>query len=177
MVNDAPIESNGIVKAILVARDRTVLLDADLAALYGVSTKALNQAVKRNAARFPPDFAFQLSTKETAALNKLSSQSESQKHRDPRSPRYAFTEHGAMMLAMVLKSARAIQMSVYVVRAFASLREAARANTQLVAQFQELEKRVGKHDADIAVILAAIRELVAPPKRLSRGIGFLADIK
>ena len=81
------------------------------------------------------------------------------------------------MLAMVLKSAQAVEMSVYVVRAFASLRSAVRANTQLVTQLQQLEQRVGKHDADIAVILAAIRELVAAPKRPSQGIGFLADIK
>ena len=81
------------------------------------------------------------------------------------------------MLAMVLKSARAIEMSVFVVRAFARLREIARTNDQLVKQLQQLEERVGKHDADIAVILAAMRGLVASPPRPARGIGFLADIK
>jgi hypothetical protein len=177
MAGETQVTSNEISKAILVARDRTVLLDSDLAALYGVETKALNQAVKRNSARFPGDFAFQLTPKETHALNKLRESLGVQKHRDPRSPPFAFTEHGAMMLAMVLRSTRAIEMSVFVVRAFASLRDAARTNDQLVKQFQKLEERVGKHDSDIAVILTAMRELVASPKRPSRGIGFLADIK
>jgi hypothetical protein len=91
---------------------------------------------------------------------------------------FAFTEHGAIMLAMILKSPRAIEMSVYVVRAFASLREAARANDQLLKQLQQLEKRVGKHDAEIEAILTAMRALVAPASRpSSRGIGFLAEIK
>jgi hypothetical protein len=88
-----------------------------------------------------------------------------------------FTEHGAIMLAMVLRSPSAIQMSVHVVRAFAQLRSAARANEQLMKQLQRLEGRVGKHDADIAAILVAIRELVSPARGPSRSIGFLADIK
>ena len=166
-----------IVKAILVTRDVNVLLDSDLAALYGVSTTALNQAVKRNAKRFPRDFAFRLTSRETNALNQLRDTPGTQKHRDPRKPPFAFTEHGAIMLAMILKSPRAIEMSVYVVRAFASLREAARANDQLLKQLQQLEKRVGKHDADIEAILAAMRALVVPANRPSRGIGFLAEIK
>jgi len=107
MASEIQVTSNEISKAILVARDRTVLLDSDLAALYGVETKALNQAVKRNSARFPGDFAFQLTPKETHALNKLRGSLGVQKHRDPHSPPFAFTEHGAMMLAMVLKSTRA----------------------------------------------------------------------
>ena len=169
--------SGEIVKAILVARDVNVLLDSDLATLYGVSTTALNQAVKRNAARFPQDFAFRLTSKETNALNQLRSDLATQKHRDPRKPPFAFTEHGAIMLAMILKSPRAIDMSVYVVRAFAKLREAARANDQLLKQLLQLEKRVGKHDAEIEAILGAMRALVAPASRPTRGIGFLADIK
>jgi hypothetical protein len=176
-VDAAPGTSSQIVKAILVARDVNILLDSDLAGLYGVSTTALNQAVKRNAGRFPQDFAFRLTSKETNALNQLRGALDSQKHRDPLKPPFAFTEHGAIMLAMILKSARAIEMSVYVVRAFASLREAARANEQLLKQLQQLEKRVGKHDGELEAILAAMKALVAPPGRPSRGIGFLADIK
>jgi hypothetical protein len=166
-----------IAKAILVARNVNVLLDSDLAKLYGVTTMALNQAVKRNAARFPQDFAFRLSTKETISLNQLRGSHGTQKHRDPHKPPFAFTEHGAIMLAMILKSARAIEMSVFVVRAFARLRNAAVANEQLHMQLQALEKRVGQHDADIQAILAAMKALVAPADRASRGIGFLADIK
>lgn len=177
-MNADPGTSGEIVKAILVARDTNVLLDSDLAVLYGVSTTALNQAVKRNTARFPHDFAFRLTAKETNALNQLRSSLDTQKHRDPLKPPFAFTEHGAIMLAMILKSPRAIEMSVYVVRAFASLREAARANDQLLKQLQKLEKRVGKHDAEIEAILTAMRALVAPASRpSSRGIGFLAEIK
>jgi hypothetical protein len=150
MVDAAPGTSGEIVKAILVARDVNVLLDADLAALYGVSTTALNQ---------------------------LRGTLGNQKHRDPLKPPFAFTEHGAIMLAMILKSPRAIDMSVYVVRAFASLRHAAQANEQLLRQLQHLESRVGKHDAEIEAILAAMRALIVPPSRPSRSIGFLADIK
>ena len=171
---DAPAE---ITKAILVARNVSVLLDSDLARLYGVTTMALNQAVKRNVARFPQDFAFRLTTKETRELNQLRGPLDSQKHRDPLKPPFAFTEHGAIMLAMILKSTRAIEMSVFVVRAFARLRNVAMANEQLFRQLLSLEKRVGRHDADIEAILAAMKALVAPPSRTPRGIGFLADIK
>jgi hypothetical protein len=161
----------------LVARDKTVLLDADLAALYGVTTKALNQAVKRNLARFPADFAFRLSAKETVALMRLANESKTSKHRDLRSPPFAFTEHGAIMLAMILKSPRAVAMSVHVVRAFASLKNVARASLELTQRLLELESRLGKHDEDVAVLFAAIRELMTPARRASPGIGFLADIK
>lgn len=166
-----------ISRAILVARDKTVLLDADLAALYGVTTKALNQAVKRNAARFPEDFAFRLTPRETVMLMKLVNLSGHSKHRDLRTPPFAFTEHGAIMLAMVLKSPRAVAMSVHVVRAFAGLRNVARASLELTQRVLELEGRVGKQDEDIAALFAAIRELIWPAKKPSAGIGFLADIK
>jgi hypothetical protein len=166
-----------IVRAILVARDRAVLLDVDLASLYGASTGALNQAVKRNLERFPSDFAFRLTSRELIELGKLAGSSESLKTRNLRKPPMAFTEHGAIMLAMVLKSPMAIQMSVHVVRAFAHLRSAVRANEQLMRQLEQLEARVGKHDADISVLLRAMRELIGPAKTPSRGIGFLADIK
>jgi hypothetical protein len=176
-VDAEPVVAAEIAKAIVVARHVNVLLDSDLAKLYGVTTMALNQAVKRNAARFPQDFAFRLTTKETLSLNRLRDSHDTQKHRDPLKPPFAFTEHGAIMLAMILKSDRAIEMSVFVVRAFARLRNAALANEQLHRQLQALETRVGKNDADIAAILAAMKALVAPAERTSRGIGFLADIK
>jgi hypothetical protein len=166
-----------IVEAILVARDRAVLLDVDLAQLYGVTTGALNQAVKRNLERFPSDFAFRLTSREMIELAKLAGSSEALKSRNLRRPPVAFTEHGAIMLAMVLRSPRAIQMSVHVVRAFAHLRSAARANGHIMKQLEQLEARAGKHDADIAALLRAMRELIGPAKTPSRGIGFLADIK
>lgn len=177
-MNDSALKLEGeISRAIFVARDRTVLLDADLAALYGVSTKALNQAVKRNASRFPEDFAFRLSTKEAVGLMRMANQSNTFKHRDLRSPPFAFTEHGAIMLAMILTSPSAIAMSVHVVRAFASLRNVARASLELTQRLLELEGRIGKHDQDIAALFAAIRELLSPASKPSSGIGFLADIK
>jgi len=177
MLDQNQIAPQEIVKAILVARNRAVLLDVDLAALYGVTTGALNQAVRRNLERFPADFAFRLTAKEAIELGRLSVESNALRYRNLRKPPVAFTEHGAIMLAMVLRSSRAIQMSVHVVRAFAHLRSAARASEQLMKQLQQLEDRVGKHDADIAAILIAMRELVRPTKTPSRGIGFLADIK
>jgi len=166
-----------IAKAILVARGCAVLLDVDLATLYGVATATLNQAVKRNLDRFPPDFAFRLTPRETTDLVRLLGNSTPLRFRNIQKPPVAFTEHGAVMLAMVLRSPRAVQMSVHIVRAFAHLRSAARVNEQIMKQLQQLEGRVGKHDADIASILGALRALVRPTKTPARGIGFLADIK
>src|SRR5215470_12359461 len=111
-----------ITDSILAFRGHKVLLDAELAELYGVPTKRLNEQVKRNAGRFPEDFLFRLRHTEVEALNRSHFATGSQKHRDPRFPPYAFTEHGAIMAAMILNSPRAIDMSVYVVRAFVKLR-------------------------------------------------------
>lgn len=177
-MTDANLSSGtDVARSILVARGLPVMLDADLAVLYGVSTKALNQAVKRNLSRFPTDFAFRLDAKEAAAVWKLRSHGSTQRHRDPSAAPLVFTEHGATMLAMILRSPRAIDMSVHVVRAFTALRDVARTNATLQEKFEQLENKVGKHDADIAAILAALRQLVAPPRRPTRGIGFLAEIK
>jgi hypothetical protein len=156
-----------ITRAILVLRGHKVLLDAELASLYGVTTKRLNEQVKRNADRFPEDFIFRLSRAETEALNRSHFATGSQKHRDPRFPPYAFTEHGAIMAATVLNSPRAVEMSVYVVRAFVQLRELLGSNRELARRFAQLEARLDKkltdHDAAIAAILSAIRELMNPP--------------
>src|SRR5277367_3098692 len=111
-----PVED--ITPTIRILRGHKVLLDAELAALYGVTTKRLNEQVKRNAARFPPDFIFRLTQAETVTLNRSQNATGSQKHRDPSFAPYAFTEHGAIMVATILSSPRAIEMSVYVVRAF-----------------------------------------------------------
>jgi hypothetical protein len=146
-----------------------------------VPTKVLNQAVKRNAARFPEDFMFRLSHAEAEALNRSQSVTGSQKHRDPRFPPHAFTEHGAIMAASVLNSPQAVEMSVYVVRAFVHLRELLSSNRELARRFAQLETRLDKklteHDLAIAAILSAIRELMhpTPPKR--RPIGFTADLE
>jgi len=133
-----------ITQVIRVLRGQRVLLDAELAALYGVTTKPLNEQVKRNRDRFPEDFLFQLSVDEVAAMNRSQIATGSHKHRDPRFRPFAFTEHGAIMAATVLSSPRAVEMSVYVVRAFVQLRELLASNTELARQLDELEARIEK---------------------------------
>lgn len=173
-----PVEQ--ITRSILVFRGNKVLLDAELAALYDVTTKRLNEQVKRNLERFPEDFLFRLSAAEVEALNRSHFATGSQKHRDPRFPPYAFTEHGAIMAAMVLNSPRAVEMSVYVVRGFVQLRELLSSNRELARRLAQLEARLDKklieQDKAIAAILSAIRELMNPRKPESRPIGFTADL-
>ena len=174
----APVED--ISRAILVLRGQRVLLDAQLAALYGVTTRRLNEQVKRNAERFPEDFMFRLTRIEVEALNRSQIATGSQKHRDPRFPPYAFTEHGAIMAATILNSPQAVEMSLYVVRAFVHLRDLLSSNRELARRFQQLEARLDKklaeHDDAIAAILSAIRELMNPPAPKRRGIGFTANL-
>jgi ORF6N domain len=165
-----------ITRAILVLRGQRVLLDAELASLYGVTTKRLNEQVKRNAARFPEDFMFRLTRAETEALNRSQIATGSQKHRDPRFPPYVFTEHGAIMAATILSSSRAVEMSVYVVRAFVHLRELLASNTALARKLNELEGKLKNHYEAITAILSAIRELMNPPPPKRRPIGFTADL-
>jgi len=164
-------------RVIVVFRGRKVLLDAELAALYGVTTKRLNEQVKRNAERFPEDFMFRLSRTETDALNRSQFATGSQKHRDPRFPPYVFTEHGAIMAATTLNSPRAVEMSVYVVRAFVRLRELLATNRAFARKLDELESRLQTHDEAITGILRTLRELMNPPASERRGIGFTADLK
>lgn len=172
----APTPVGDITRVILIVRGQKVLLDSDLAALYGVITKRINEQAKRNINRFPSDLMFKLSSAETSALNRSQIATGSQKHRDPRFPPYAFTEHGAVMAAMVLNSPLAVEMSVYAVRAFVRMREAVDTNAALAGKLKELESRLNGHDAEIESILGAIRELMTPPDLKQRGIGFLADL-
>ena len=156
---------------ILLIRGQRVILDTDLAELYGVSTKQLNQQVKRNARRFPDDFVVQLSTEEAANLRSQIVTSSSS-HGGQRYRPYAFTEHGAIMAASVLNSERADDMSIFVVRAFVRMREALAANQQIMAKLTELEHRVESHDGNIQELIEAIRELMEPPPATNRRIGF-----
>jgi hypothetical protein len=156
---------------ILVLRHHKVILDTDLAELYNVPVKRLNEQVKRNLERFPSDFMFQLTSKEDAALR--SQFVISKKGRGGRRyPPYAFTEHGAIMAATVLNSKRAIQMSVFVVRAFVRLREMLSANRQLAAKIDELDRRLGTHDDAIQELMHAIKELMIPEEKSRHKIGF-----
>jgi phage regulator Rha-like protein len=164
-VNLVPVER--IERAIIVVRGEKVMLDSELAEIYGVETKALNQAVKRNASRFPTDFMFQLTFEEWESLRSQSVTLKRGEHR-----KYlpnAFTEHGALMLANVLNSERAAQTSVMVVRAFVRLRQLLSSNAELARKLESLEK---KYDAQFKVVFDAIRQLMSPPARPKREIGF-----
>jgi ORF6N domain-containing protein len=164
---------------ILVMRGRKVILDSDLAALYGVEAKRLNQQVKRNAERFPSDFVFRVTANDLRlqiATSNAKGKSSGKPQRSTRGGRRyrpdAFTEHGAIMAATVLNSKRAVEMSIFVVRAFVRMREALATNQKIVAKLKELETRVGNHDADIQEIVDAIREMMKPPTAPGRKIGF-----
>lgn len=156
---------------ILVLREQKVILDSDLAELYGVPVKRLNEQVKRNQERFPPDFMFRLSAEESDALRSQSATSKTGRGGRRYAP-YAFTEHGAIMAATVLNSERAVEMSVFVVRAFVRLREMLATNQQLASKIDELEQRLDTHDASIQELIEAIRELMAPEPASGRRIGF-----
>src|SRR6516165_10226764 len=161
-----PVESR-----ILVVRQHKVILDSDLAELYGVPVKRLNEQVKRNLERFPSDFMFQLTVAEQDALRSQIATSKPGRGGRRYVP-YAFTEHGAIMAATVLNSERAVEMSVFVVRAFVRLREVLATNQQLAGKIDELERRLDTHDASIQELIEAIRELMEPAPASGRPIGF-----
>ena len=173
---------DAITSRILVIRGQKVMLDAGLAALYGVTTKRLNEQLRRNLDRFPPDFVFQLTVQEVGYLrSQIATSSADPRQRawgGRRYAPYAFTEHGAIMAAMVLNSARAIDISVYVVRAFVQQRDLLVASKELAMRLDELEssieRKLSSHDQAIAGILDAIRQLMAPPEpTIKRRIGFV----
>ena len=191
------IPAERIDNAILEIRGRKVMLSHDLAALYGVSTKAFNQAVKRNVERFPEDFMFQLTREEAQALrsqsvtsNEAASRSQTVtldeaglrsqfatlkrgKHHKYRP--YAFTEHGAVMAATILNSPRAIEVSVFVVRAFVRLSRVAADQRQFALKLAELESKLASHDKNFQVVFAAIKQLMQPPEPKKKRIGFITD--
>jgi hypothetical protein len=155
---------------ILTIRGQRVMLDSDLAKIYGVTTKQLNQQFRRNLERFPSDFAFRLTNQE---LTQMRSQIVTASKRNIRHVPVVFTEHGALMLASILNSPIAVEASVRVVRAFILMREQMAANKELAVKLADLEQRVGGHDAAIQDIFEAIRRLVEPPlPENRREIGF-----
>ena len=157
-------------QTILVIRGLRVILDVDLATLYGTTTKALNQAVRRNLNRFPSDFLFQLTEMEKNELVTNCDRFKNIKHSNVLPS--AFTEYGAIMAANVLNSDRAIEMSIYVIRAFIKLREQLFLNKNLTEKLMELEKRVVTNDHDIKTLFAAIHQLLTPPATRRKKIGF-----
>jgi hypothetical protein len=173
MAQTAIVAARKVDSKILVLRGQRVILDTDLAELYGVKVRHLNQQVKRNAKRFPPAFRFQLSAHELKILrsqNVISSDG----HGGARYRPYAFTEHGAIMAATVLNSERAIEMSVFVVLAFVRMRRAIAGHRNILTKLAELEHRLKSHDADIQDLMDAIRELMSPEEPHRRRIGFEA---
>ena len=158
---------------ILVLRNQKVILDADLAELYGVSVKRLNEQIKRNPKRFPADFLFTLTRAEYQNLRSQIATSSSG-HGGRRSLPSAFTEHGAIMAASVLNSKRAIEMSIFVVRAFVQMGQAVAMNQHIVSKLAELEARLDSHDDELQDLVEAIRELIAPLPANNRRIGFEA---
>src|SRR2546430_7343098 len=159
-----------IAKSIYLLRGRRVILDFELARLYRVTTGNLNKAANRNRERFPADFMFQLSAEEADGLIFQVGRSKGRGGR--RHLPYAFTEEGVAMLSGVLRSKRAVTVNIAIMRAFVKLREILETNRDLAQKFAELESRVGKHDKEISAIIDAIRQLMAPPEKPKREIGF-----
>ncbi|HIJ74116.1 MAG TPA: ORF6N domain-containing protein [Candidatus Hydrogenedentes bacterium] len=167
----AVVAREGIERAIYLIRGQRVMLDADLAELYDVSTRRLNEQVKRNKDRFPVDFMFQLTKREAESLKSQIATSKPGRGGRRTLP-YAFTEHGAIMAATVLNSPRAVEMSVSVVRAFVRLREMAMTRKDLARRLAALERKMLEHDKQFAMVFEAIRGLMAEPKPKRKRIGF-----
>ena len=180
MAQTKRLTSGDITHSILVMRGQRVLFDAELAALYGVETRTLIQAVQRNQARFPADFMFQLNAAEWLALRSQFVISKAGRG-GRRYPPYAFTEQGVAMLSSVLGSERAIAVNIEIMRAFVRMRELLSSTKELARRFTQLEARIDKklaeHDEAITAILSAIRELMNPTSSKRRGIGFTANIE
>lgn len=168
---------------ILTIRGHRVMIDADLAELYEVETKRINEAVRRNPARFPEDFVFQLTAEESDSLRSQSatlnaaSRSQSVTLKTGRGQHrkylpFAFTEQGVAMLSSVLRSERAIDVNVSIMRAFVAIRRAAASHVALSRRLDELERKHAGHDDKFRIVFTAIRELMEPPKKARRKIGF-----
>lgn len=173
MDKDAIVLAKRVGTKILILRNQKVIIDTDLAELYGVSVKRLNEQIKRNPKRFPADFLFTLTSEEYQNLRSQNATS-SPTHGGRRYLPNAFTEHGAIMAATVLNSRRAIEMSIFVVRAFVQMRQATVLNQHVVSKLAELESRLDSHDGEIQALVEAIRELVEPLPATNRRIGFEA---
>jgi len=163
------IPAETIEKRILLIRDEKVMLDSDLAELYGVEIKVLNQAVKRNIERFPIDFMFQLTTEEYELLRSQFVTLKPGRGKHRKYLPYAFTEQGVAMLSSVLKSERAINVNIEIMRSFVRLRQMLASNAELARKLATLEK---KYDLQFKAVFDAIRQLMAPPSKPDKQIGF-----
>jgi hypothetical protein len=159
-------------RSILILRGHRVILDSDLADLYGVPVKRLNEQVKRNLERFPDDFSFTLTEEEHEALRSQFATLKAGRGEHRKYLPRAFTEHGALMAASVLSSPKAVEMSIVVVRAFVHLRQILASNRQLASKLDQLERRVAANDKNIVALFQAVRSLMAVPEKPKRKIGF-----
>src|SRR3990167_880325 len=159
-----------IEQRIFLIRNQKVMVDRDLAELYGVETKHLNRQVKRNIQRFPEELMLQLTIEERNQLVTICHRFKTMKHSS--SLPYVFTEHGAAMLASVLKSDRAVKISINIIKTFVKLREMLATNKELAHKFDQLERKIEKHDEEIKLIFDAIRQLMAQPEPKEKKIGF-----
>lgn len=158
---------------IYLIRSQKVMIDRDLAELYGVKTKVLNQAVRRNILRFPEDFMFQLSKMEFFELVTICDRFKTLKHSS--SFPFVFTENGVAMLSSVLKSEKAINVNIQIMRAFTKLRGLLSSHKELLSKLDALQRQTGKNTADIKVIFSAIRKMLASESKPVKKIGFLRD--
>ena len=170
----AVVKVGSIQQRILLVRGVKVIIDADLAEFYGVPTRRLNEQVKRNRKRFPEDFMFQLTTDEKIEV--IANCDHLQKLKFSKALPFAFTEHGAIMAAAVLNSPRAVDVSVFVVRAFVQLREVISGHGELARRIAEIEGKLSDHDEQILALVEAIKQLMDPkPLPKTRGIGFRTE--
>ena len=176
MTETGLVTPESVERAIIVLRGRRVILDSELAALYGVTVSVFNQAVKRNMERFPADFAFQLTREEYESLRSQIVILKAGRGAHRKYLPYVFTEHGAVMAASVLNSPKAVEMSVEVVRAFVRLRQILAANRQLAARVDDLERKMNQsnaaHSKNIGTLFDAVRSLMTAPEKPKRQIGF-----
>jgi hypothetical protein len=161
-----------LMKKIYLIRGQKVMLDSDLAALYGVETKVFNQAVKRNKERFPKDFMFSLSKKELAALRSQIVTLETGRGRYSKYLPNVFTEQGVAMLSSVLNSETAIRMNIRIIRIFTKMRELLMTHKDILLQLEKMENRLATHDEDIVVLFKYLKQLLDPPAVPRRKIGF-----
>ncbi len=162
-----------IEQRIFLIRGHKVMIDRDLAELYGVETKYLNRQVKRNLQRFPQEFMLQLTDKEKNELVTFCHRFRTMKHSSVLP--YAFTEHGVAMLASVLKSERAIKISIHIIKTFVKLRKIISTHKEFSSKLAQLERKIEKHDGEIKLIFEAIRQLMIPPETKKKKIGFRRD--
>ena len=159
-----------VINKIFIIRGKKVMIDKDIAGLYGVSTKRLNEQVKRNKKRFPIDFMFQLTKEEKDEVVANCDHLKTLKY-SPNLP-FVFTEHGAVMLASILNSDRAIEVNIQIVRIFTQIREMLLTNKDILLKLEQIEKKVTGHEADIKIIFSALKQLLTQPPKPRTRIGF-----